>query len=44
MRMSVENAALDQRHLLYEVQSKATGFSNEAALDRVEANPAIQQG
>ena len=29
---------MDEQNILYRVQSKAAGFSNEAALDRVEAN------
>jgi len=38
------DAALDEQNILYRGQSKAAGFSNEAAFDRVEANTVTQPG
>ena len=44
LRMSVENAALDEENIKYAGRLKATGYANQAELDRMGATTALQQG
>lgn len=44
LRMSVENASLDEQTLLYRGRVKATGYMNAATLDRQAADVATEQG
>lgn len=44
LRMSAENAALDEANILYAGRLKATGYANEATLNRMGATTATQQG
>lgn len=44
LRMSVENASLDEHNLRYMGQLKATGYYNEATLNRVSGQTATTQG
>jgi FtsP/CotA-like multicopper oxidase with cupredoxin domain len=44
LQMSVTNAALDEANILYNGRLKATGFANEAELNRRAAKTAKEQG
>lgn len=44
LQMSVTNAALDAETIKYEGRLKATGYANQAELDRIAAKTATQQG
>ena len=44
LRMSVANASLDEQNMLYAARVKATGYYNDAALNRFSGKTAIQQG
>lgn len=44
LQMSVTNAALDAETIKYEGRLKATGYANQATLDRIAARTAPQQG
>ena len=44
LRMSQENASLDEQNILYRGRVKATGYGNEAILNRRGANMATEAG